>query len=117
MNPQARFDEAVRLIDDGRLREARELLRGLAAALPDSLAVRLKLAQVNLDLGESDMAIEDFRQAIAMAPQSETASLGLFHCLWERGDQIEALNEVKRFISSGGCSDDYDAILQEINAA
>ena len=62
-----------------------------------------------------EKAVAAFRRATELKPESETASLGLFHCLWEMGRKEEALDEIGRYLKIADC-EDYRNILAEINA-
>jgi Flp pilus assembly protein TadD len=114
MPTTADFDRAVALIDDGRWHDALPLLTELSQAAGHAPAVHAKLGLVQWELGRLDEAIAAFRKAIALAPTSETASLGLFHCLWEYGRRDAAFDEMKRFLSLAE-SDEYREILRGIN--
>ena len=61
-----------------------------------------------------------FAQIINADPKHESASRYLFHSLWQRQDQVHALEEIKRFWQTFGAdhkSDlaiEYRRIIQEI---
>ncbi len=50
-----------------------------------------------------------------MRPMKESFSLGLFHCLWDMEKKVEALEEMKRFITLTP-SDTYRQILADITS-
>jgi tetratricopeptide (TPR) repeat protein len=54
-----------------------------------------------------------FSQATNLAPQSEKASLGLFHSLWDLGNHDDAFDEMRRFLIVGKSSE-YRRLLREL---
>jgi tetratricopeptide (TPR) repeat protein len=108
------FQDAVNLRDQGKFNEALVVLERLFSKNPRNLAILLVMADLNWDLGRLDKAADFFRFAIDVPHNSEPASLGLFHCLWKMGKKVEALDEMKRFMSIS-YSKDYAEILNEIN--
>ena len=107
------FQEAVKLRDQGKFDEALVVLERLFSKDPRNLAVLFVMEDLNWDLGRLDKAADFFRLAIDVSHNSETASLGLFHCLWKMGEKVEALDEMERFMSIS-YSKDYEEILNEI---
>ena len=108
------FQDAVKLRDQGKFNEALAVLERLFLKDPRNLAILLVMADLNWDLGRLDKAADFFKLAIDSSYNSEPASLGLFHCLWKMGQKVEALDEMKRFMSIS-YSKDYAEILNEIN--
>lgn len=99
---------------NGNVGGVAEKMRELVGRRPDSAVFAALLANALDCLGHVDEAEQYFKTAVSLAPHSEKFSLGLFHCLWDQGKQIEALDEMKRFISGGGESADYREILSEL---
>lgn len=94
---------------DGVVRAMRELVKhrpklGIFAAI---------LANALKSLGETAEAEHYFKSAVALSPNSEKISLGLFHCLWSQGKREQALEEVRRFTALAE-SKEYRAILAAI---
>jgi predicted Zn-dependent protease len=112
---ESRFQEALALRDSGDLRGARDLLTELSKLRSDSAALFAVLGKLNWDLGDFDSAINAFEHATRLAPQSEAASLGLFHCLWESKHVSAAIDEIRRF-QSAAHSQDYDAIVDNLRS-
>jgi len=73
------------------------------------------LANTLKAVGDITPAIEHFREAVKLIPNSELYSLGLFHILWEQGRRDEAFDEMKRFTANAD-SIDYRTIVAEMNA-
>ena len=114
MTTTPRFEEALRWKASGNFQEALDLLLGLQEELADSPAFLAVLADVYWELGQLDSAISNFRQGTALAPRAESLSLGLFHCLLEKGDSDGAFDEMRRFLAT--CeSQEYSRLLKEIN--
>jgi hypothetical protein len=62
------------------------------------------------------MSKDEFIERAGYPPESEKISLGLFHCLWGRGKQEEALEEMRRFLTSAD-SEEYRLILENLPKA
>jgi predicted Zn-dependent protease len=115
MDVEKRFEAALRSRDQGDYAAAQAALEELLPERPGSTALHAALADVYWEQGKLPEAVACFRRATTLNPTSETASLGLFHCLWEMGRQEEALGEMDRFLKVADCPD-YREILAEINA-
>jgi tetratricopeptide (TPR) repeat protein len=115
MNDQQRFEEALLLKAEQRHAEALPILEQLEKVQPRSAALYAVLGDTYWELRLMDKAIAAFRFATVLSPKSETASLCLFHCLWELGEYDKAIVEAYRFLRLGD-SEDYRAILMEIGS-
>ncbi len=78
-----------------RFEEALTAYDTILAAKPPSLALLLSRAEVELARGETDLAIEAYREAVALRPDSATALNALGYTLADRTDQ---LREARRLI-------------------
>ncbi len=110
-----KFSEAIGLRDNKKFAEALFVIEPLIEKYPGNLKLVMMAAYLHWELGGLDKASCIFRSATKLAPKSEEASLGLFHCLWELGKQVEALDEVKRFMAVS-YSQEYMDIVREINS-
>jgi tetratricopeptide (TPR) repeat protein len=108
------FEKGLSLKDSGDLRKALRVLSPLETRLPDAAPLLAVIGDIYWDLGEFQSAISYFQKAVCKAPTWTTASLGLFHTLWEGGRRNEALEEIKRFTLLTG-SHEYDEVIREIN--
>lgn len=108
-----RLNDALELRSAKCYGKAKEILLGLANAHPNSASVFALLGDVYCSLNLLDHAIRCFTRACKLAPDSELASLGLFHTLWESGRTSLALNEMQRFLSSSH-SAEYARLLREL---
>ena len=108
------FDEAIKLRDDDKFSEALILIEQLVPKYPQNNSLLMIAAHLHWEIGSLDIAASFFKSATQVSPKSEKSSLGLFHCLWEMGKQVEALDEVKRFMSVSS-SKEYMEIVREIN--
>ena len=106
--------EAQSLREKGEYDAAWSILSELQESYPDSAAIHVLLGDTLAKLGRWVEATHTLARAVELAPASEMASLALFHLLWRRGKQIEALEEMKRFLREHA-SDDYSEILKEIS--
>jgi predicted Zn-dependent protease len=107
------YDRAAKLVDAGDLTAAKSILLDLSVQDPSSPAILAVLGDVSWKMGELEEAAAIFRHAIELRPTLEAVSLGLFHCLWELGKRVEAMEELKRFQTVSD-SQDYRAIVKEI---
>ncbi len=109
-----KFSKAQELSKSGDLHGALEVLQELVIMQPTSAVLCATLAGIYWELDDLKEAENNFRNAVELAPGSETSSLGLFHCLWEQDRKDEAFEEMKRF-QSVSYSKDYEDIVKEIN--
>ncbi len=92
-----RFTEAQLLEAMERYEEALEAYDEILAAKPPSLGLLLSRAEVELARGETDAAIEGYREALALRPDSATALNALGYTLADRTDRLrEARNLIER---------------------
>jgi predicted Zn-dependent protease len=91
-----------------------EILSRLVAGKPRAAMFNATLANTLKAVGNITPAIEHFREAVKLVPNSELYSLGLFHILWEQGRRDEAFDEMKRFTANAD-STDYQTIAAEMN--
>jgi predicted Zn-dependent protease len=91
-----------------------EILSRLVAGKPRAAMFNATLANTLKAVGDITPAIEHFREAVKLVPNSEPYSLGLFHILWEHGRREEAFDEMNRFMENANSSD-YRTILADLN--
>lgn len=111
-----RFEKAIRLRDENDLEGALQLFLGLAQDYPQTPAVYGMLGHIYRKLDRHREAAQSFRKATQLSPESELASLGLFHSLRQLGDEDGALSEMKRFLEHAK-SQEYDLILADLDNA
>ncbi len=110
------FKRAIDLRNNDQHSEAAEILRLLREMRPASASVHGILGQILWDDGFLDEAVSSFEKAVQLAPQSELASLGLFHTLWDTGQSQRAINEMLRFLSISD-SKEYRGIARSLGCA
>jgi predicted Zn-dependent protease len=108
-----RLNQALKLRSAKRYGKAKEILVELTTTHSSSASVFGLLGDVYWKLDSLDDAIRSFTRACKLAPDSELASLGLFHTLWESGRRNLALNEMERFLSRSH-SAEYARLLREL---
>ena len=92
-----RFTEAQLLEAMERYEEALEAYDEILAAKPPSLGLLLSRAEVQLSRGETEAAIEGYREALALRPESATALNALGYTLADRTDRLrEARKLIER---------------------
>ncbi|HEY5922014.1 MAG TPA: hypothetical protein VIV11_10110 [Kofleriaceae bacterium] len=99
-----RFDDALRLRDEGDLAGARaqleSLVQELTVAEPRLLShTHLQLGHIATKLGDNGRRELHFRCAASIAPKLELASLALFHALLANGKPQDAFDEMLRFVT------------------
>lgn len=111
-----RIGEAVRLRESGMVIEAVAVLTAVYNGGERSPELVATLADLLWDVGSLELAIGKFMEAVALAPDSEPISLGLFHCLMKAERTDEAFSEMRRFLSTSD-SLEYRRLLRDINRA
>ncbi len=109
------FERAVELVKTGDLDEAEQLLTSLASAGDYQYEARKVLGTILLRTGRFDQAVDCFAELISESPGSESASLGLFHALWELGKTDEAFAEMRRYRATHE-SMEYRRLLRDLKA-
>ena len=108
------LDQAIKLKNRGDFAGSVKILKSAVKEFPeDGPTWWLLGATYYYGLDQPRRAIPCFRRAIAIGPQSEGASLGLFHSLWSCDLVKQAIAEMKRF-QSVAHSTDYDEIFAEL---
>lgn len=116
---RSRLAAALRLHSDGRFADASRILETLVKEQKCAPLELVFLGNCYDEIGQSDKAIECFRKAVELRPKSETISLALFHALWKSGQQVIALDEMKRFVSikaPKGYKEIIDGIRRELKS-
>lgn len=97
------FDDACRLLAEGRVKESQRLLDFLDSLGVFRKAVTNLLGLLHLhSLGQPRKALPYLRRAVSLAPHCERASLALFRAHLRLGEVDGALEEMRRFIACGG---------------
>jgi len=109
-----RFESALALRDAGHKDQSCLILASLIDQYPDWSPPYSIKGGILFDLNRLKEAEECFRHAVRLKPQSEIASLCLFHALWAQSERESAMDEMKRFTVAGGISSDYQAISNEL---
>lgn len=89
--PAAPPAEALRLIEEGRAREAIPLLEDAARKAPDSAAIHFQLGYALSETGEDQRAIAAFRRVLEIDPEIRPARLNLAHLLIRSQQPAEAI--------------------------
>ncbi len=96
------LDRAFQLRDQGELEHAGRLLRHILESRPERdrffAHVAIQLGGVLDSQGRASEALPFREGAVAAAPNSELASMGLFFCLVEEGRKADALAEASRLL-------------------
>ena len=107
------LDRCIKLIGQGKHREAIRILHPLTGRHPRSAAVFGTLGRAFFEIGDMEKAREAFQSAVDLNPKSELASLGLFHSLWGQQAASKAFAEMRRFLSITDSSE-YKTLLRDL---
>lgn len=109
------FETAQKNAQSGNIQIAIKQLSDLIIKYPKNGLLHAVLANNYWDLGSLDAAEYEFSKAVRLYPKNEHCSLGFFHFLWEQNKQVEALDEMKRYLSFAK-SKEYDEILKSLSS-
>lgn len=104
---EAKLREGNRAARDGRLEDAQKAFAAAAEALPGDPRPRVLLGNVLFELGRPDEARAAWREALAQAPDSRAAHLGLARLALDAQDAGAALET----LGPPGPADEVDATL------
>lgn len=110
------FSRAITRRDSNDYQGALQLLLPLDKSLGTNVRFLAVLGQVHWELGEYPEAVLTFERAVALSPEYEAVSMGLFHSLLRLERVDDAFNEMRRFLSLSD-SENYRALVREINRA
>ena len=109
------INEAIKLEASGQTGLAIALLESLVQQFPGVASIRAYLAWFLSSENRFREAIEHGREAVHLSPRLEKTSLVLFHVLWKAGQQSQAIDEARRFLTIR-TSSEYSAILDKWEA-
>jgi tetratricopeptide (TPR) repeat protein len=95
----AAINAAIDLDDNGDAHAAIQLLRDVLSEFPHSSALHTYLGLYLMETREYTEARHHSEQATKLSPMAEKASWVHFFVLWNSGQHIEALDEMKRFLT------------------
>lgn len=95
-SPDVRLEEARRLVAKGRVREAIDVYRDLVARHPDHLRARNDLGVLFDELGQHELALEQFEAAREIEPERVEVLANVGAVLGELGRFEEAERELRR---------------------
>jgi Flp pilus assembly protein TadD len=117
-NSDPRVIEGIKYATDldskGETESAVQHLLALSEEFPTAASLHGYVALFLSRAGRLDEAIEHGRQAVQLSPKSEKASLVFFKALWTAGRQIDAFDEMKRFLALSA-SEEYTKMIKEWN--
>lgn len=100
------------------LRRAKDLsgaisvYEGVDKAAPDNSMNLHMLAHAYWEAEQYDNGYEAYKRLVVLSPESESATIGFFHCAWALGEYNEAMAEVSRFQERKRVSDDFEQFLR-----
>lgn len=110
---EAALERALQCCTRGELNAARAELESLATRNVENAQVIGMLGVVLKGLGRIDEAAQYLRHTVHLAPRSERASIGLFHCEVRLGRVDSAFEEMRRFLKIRD-SEEYRRLVDEI---
>ncbi|MDP8980784.1 MAG: sulfatase-like hydrolase/transferase [Acidobacteriota bacterium] len=109
-----RYVGALGLSSEGKVVEARGLLRRLSDKLPDVVDIRISLGLNQQQLGDSAQAAREFKRAIAQAPLDAQPHFELGSCYFRMGQLDSAIQEFKAALAIEPWYTRADEALAEI---
>ena len=111
------IDIALELREAGRLKESLSLLSSFVGDIPKNDVRCLSIVGALFLEGKDYInAFVCYKKAVDSAPESDSASIGLFHSLWGLGREKEAFAELKRFLSISQ-SEEHFRLIEEMRDA
>ena len=107
------LDEALHLRQTGDLPTALRTVQPLLKITPRKASVAAIIGTLYFESKFWPQAAHWFGIAVRLNPDSERASLGLFHALWESDKRREALSEMARFRATHHAPE-YDTLHREM---
>ena len=107
------LDEALCLRQAGDLPAALEIVQPLLKITPRKASFAAIIGTLYFESELWPQAAHWFSAAARLNPDSERASLGLFHALWELDQRREALTEMARFRATHHAPE-YDTLHREM---
>lgn len=103
---------AIDLDSKGQTNLAIRQLISLVDEFPSAASIHGHLSLFSYRMGYMEKSIEHGRYATSLSPKPEKASLVLFRALWKTGQRVEALSEMRRFLSLEH-SEEYSKIIRD----
>ena len=97
------FELAIELRDKGELVDSVRVFSEILSDYPKderTHGVYSVLGGVHMDLGEYDKALVNFKKATELNPKSELASLGLYISLHQLDKDVDAIQELIRYLKN-----------------
>ena len=95
-----RVSRAIRLLGDGRVREAIQVLEETVATYPDNMQARLTLVKAYTQVNDTAAAERHAREALRLEPANSPAHILLARLLESKGAIDEALKHYKEAVKS-----------------
>jgi len=93
------YRQALASWEAGDASSAIETLEGLVSLHPEAGPLRALLGAIYRDTKALEPALEQLEEAVRLLPESDMASRGLFHTLWDLDRAPEARDELRRFLA------------------
>jgi predicted Zn-dependent protease len=108
------FNAALKLKDEGEFEQAVALLSSLmGSGFHKATVMRTISGIIYYEMHDADRALPLLRESVALSPNSELSSLGLFHALIHVGRDDEAFDEARRYLKNNR-SDEYMRLFREM---
>ena len=107
-----RFARAIQLLGENKVEDALAIAKDLLEEYPNSSAIAGFIGEIYyLEFESPERALPFFYQTVNLSPTSKRASMGLYHCLWDLGEEEKAVSEIRRFLTLSPDSQAYDEII------
>jgi tetratricopeptide (TPR) repeat protein len=91
----AGLDDAIKILNSGRLREGMEILEDLLRTEPENVNVLYNLGMCYSELGNIDKSIQTLEKCVKLAPRHANALTALGFSYSRRGEQEKALAKLE----------------------
>ncbi|HEX8249577.1 MAG TPA: hypothetical protein VF599_15475 [Pyrinomonadaceae bacterium] len=94
------FNRALQIWHEGKPLEAIGILKNLDKNFPNQASILGMIGGIYFSLDDWKNSYIYYKKTAELSPKSETASIGLFHSLFELKKYDESFNEIKRFLTT-----------------
>ncbi|HQU82710.1 MAG TPA: hypothetical protein PKY59_06285 [Pyrinomonadaceae bacterium] len=111
------FNRALNIWHEDKPLEAINILKKLDENFPNHYVISFTLSAIYHDLEIWQQTLKYSKKAVAFSPKSESASIILFHSLFNLKKYQEAFDEIKRFLAIASINNkplkEYDLLIRD----
>jgi len=114
---EPKFNRALNIWHEDKPLEAINILKKLDEQFPNHYVISFTISAIYHELGIWQQTLKYSKKAAAFFPKSESASIILFHSLFNLKKYQEAFDEIKRFLIVAMTNNkplkEYDLLIQD----